>query len=203
MELITKWVQGRWFFFFAKYVFFVYAKLFLGLKVYNAHKVPPTGGLVLVSNHFSTLDPPVLGSSMPRETHYMGKKELFENRYLRALVLGLRSYPVDRNGSASGAIKESLRRLKRGVAIGIFIQGTRNAGEAEAMDGAAFIAQRAGVPIQPAAIWREGRAYRVRFGDPVIPEGKSREEMGRLTQTMMTRINELLPEGATLQADTR
>lgn len=193
MELITKWVQGIWFFFFARFVFAVYARLFLGLRVYDAHKVPPEGGLVMVSNHFSTLDPPVMGVSIPREANYMAKKELFEHRYLGALYLGLRAFPVDREGNASGAIKESIRRLRRGVVIGIFIQGTRSA-EAAALDGAAFIAQRAEAPLQPAAIWRDGRRYRVRFGDPIYPEGKSREETSRLTQLLMTRINELLPE---------
>ena len=193
MNLITKWVQGIWFFYFGRFVFAVYARLFLNLKVYNAHKVPREGGLVVVSNHFSSLDPPVMGVSVPRETNYMAKKELFEHRYLRALWLGLRAFPVDREGNASGAIKESIRRLRRGVAVGIFIQGTRSA-EAAALDGAAFIAQRADSPLQPAAIWREGRRYRVRFGDPIYPEGKSREETSRLTQVLMTRINELLPE---------
>ena len=71
-------------------------------------------------------------------------------------------------------------------------------GDAGALDGAAFIAQRAGVPLQPAAIWRDGKNFRVRFGDPMHPEGKSREEAADLTAALMVRINELLPEGKKL-----
>lgn len=196
VETITRWLERDWFYWFAKRGFLIFARLFLGLKIHDRWRVPPpeTGGLVVVSNHFSALDPPVMGVAVPREVHYMAKKELFENRYLRALVLGLRAFPVDREGNAAGAIKESIRRLERGVAIGIFIQGTRNRGDAEARGGAVFIAQRAGVPLQPAAIWREGRRYVVRFGDPITPEGKSREEAEQLTELLMTRINELLPE---------
>ena len=203
MTLITKWVQQLWFFYFAKYVFFAYAKLFLGLKVYNVHKVPPEGGLVVVCNHFSALDPPVTGVSIPRETHFMAKKELFEGRYLRALVLGLRAFPVDRIGSAAGGVKGALRRLEKGLVVGIFIQGTRNAGDAKALDGAAFIAQRAGVPLQPTAIWRDGRAFRVKFGDIIVPEGKSREETAALTESLMHRINEMLPEDKKMPSATR
>ncbi len=194
-EFFLKIISRDWFFWFGRTAFLIYAKLFLNLKVLNQDKVPREGGLVVVSNHFSTLDPPVMGVSIPREAHYMAKKELFEGPFwLKLLVTGLRAYPVDREGNATGAIKESIRKVKeKQVAIGVFIQGTRNAGDAEALDGAAFIAQRAGVPLQPAAIWREGRNFRVSFGDPVIPQGKSREEMAALTEGLMEKIQELLP----------
>jgi 1-acyl-sn-glycerol-3-phosphate acyltransferase len=188
-------VQQEWAFWFGRGCFLMYAKLFLDLRIEGQEKVPRQGGLVVVSNHFSSLDPPVMGSAMPRETNYMAKKELFEKSFwFRLLILGLRAYPVDREGNATGAIKDSIRRVKeRQVAIGIFIQGTRNDGDAEALDGAAFIAQRAGVPLQPAAIWREGKKFRVRFGEPIMPKGKSREEMSALTSELMETINGLLP----------
>ncbi len=174
----------------------MYAKLFLDLRIEGQEKVPRQGGLVVVSNHFSSLDPPVMGVSIPREANYMAKKELFEGKWwFRLLILSLRAYPVDREGNATGAIKDSIRRVRdKQVAIGIFIQGTRNTGDAEALDGAAFIAQRAGVPLQPAAIWREGRAFRVRFGDPIMPQGKSREEARAMTRQLMESIKQLLPE---------
>jgi 1-acyl-sn-glycerol-3-phosphate acyltransferase len=196
MKFLERIVQQDWFFWFGRTVFLIYAKLFLGLRVEGQEKVPRQGGLVVVSNHFSSLDPPVMGVSIPREANYMAKKELFEGKWwFRLIIMGLRAYPVDREGNATGAIKDSIRRVKdKQVAIGIFIQGTRNAGDAEALDGAAFIAQRAGVPIQPAAIWREWRSFVVRFGDPIIPQGKSREEARAITQTLMDKIKQLLPE---------
>ena len=189
-------ISQVWFFWFGRTVFLIYAKLFLNLKVYGLENVPHRGGLVVVSNHFSALDPPVMGVSIPREAHFMAKKELFEGPFwLKLLVTGLRAYPVDREGNATGAIKDSIRKVReQQVAIGIFIQGTRNNGNAEALDGAAFIAQRAGVPLQPAAIWREGQRFKVHFGEPVIPQGKSREEMAALTNELMLRINTLLPQ---------
>ncbi|MGL4609633.1 MAG: lysophospholipid acyltransferase family protein [Trueperaceae bacterium] len=195
MTILERVVQQDWAFWFGRTCFLIYAKLFLGLRVEGQEKVPRQGGLIVVSNHFSSLDPPVLGVAIPREANYMAKKELFERSpFFRLLILSLRAYPVDREGNATGAIKDSIRRVKeRQVAIGIFIQGTRNAGDAEALDGAAFIAQRAGVPIQPAAIWREGRSFRVKFGDPITPQGKSREETSQLTHTLIETIRALLP----------
>ena len=194
MEFLTRLVQQKWFYVFAATTFRLFARLAYDLRVYGTEHIPKQGGTIVASNHFSALDPPVMGVSVPREINYMAKKELFEKPWPRLLFLGLRAFPVDRQKSDMRAIKDALRRLERGVAVGIFIQGTRNQGDAQALDGAAFLAQRASVPIVPAAIWREGRKFRVRFGPPLMPEGKSREEAKGLTQTVMARINELLPK---------
>lgn len=203
METITRFMQRAWFFWFGRTAFLIFAKLVYGIRVEGAELVPRKGGLVVASNHFSTLDPPVMGVAVPREINYMAKKELFENRYMRALALGLRAFPVDRSKSDLGAIKHALRLLEQGVAVGIFAQGTRNTGDFEALDGASFLAIRAGVPLQPAAIWREGRRYRVRFGEPIIPREGKREQMQALTRELMKRVNELLPEGKSLRTPER
>jgi 1-acyl-sn-glycerol-3-phosphate acyltransferase len=193
METITRFMQRAWFFWLGRTAFLVYAKLAYGIVVEGAELVPRKGGLVVASNHFSSLDPPVMGVSVPREVNYMAKKELFENRYLRALALGLRAFPVDRTRSDLGAIKHALRLLGNGVAVGIFAQGTRNAGDVAALDGAAYLALRAGVPLQPAAIWREGRRFHVRFGEPIPATGRDRHDMKALTSELMERVNRLLP----------
>ncbi|MEX2534874.1 MAG: lysophospholipid acyltransferase family protein [Trueperaceae bacterium] len=195
METITRLMQRAWFFWFGRTVFLIFAKLFYGLEIEGRELVPRNGGLVVASNHFSILDPPVMGVAVPREINYMAKKELFENRYMRALALGLRSFPVDRSRGDLSAIKYSLRRLEEGVAIGIFAQGSRNAGDLEALDGASFLAIKGGVPLQPAAIWREGRRYHVRFGPPIIPQGGKRDDVKAMTRELMERVNHLLPPG--------
>lgn len=193
METITRLMQRAWFFWLGRTAFLIFAKLAYGITIEGRELVPRRGGLVVASNHFSSLDPPVMGVSVPREINYMAKRELFENRYMRALALGLRAFPVDRSRSDIGAVKHALRRLDEGVAIGIFAQGSRNTGDLEALDGAAFLATRAGVPLQPAAIWRQGRRFHVRFGEPIEAAGRSREEVKALTAELMRRVNELLP----------
>jgi 1-acyl-sn-glycerol-3-phosphate acyltransferase len=195
MELITRLMQRAWFFWFGRTAFLIFARLAYGISVEGAELVPRKGGLVVASNHFSSLDPPVLGVSVPREVNFMAKKELFENRHTRALMLGLRAFPVDRARSDLGAIKHALKLLRQGVAVGIFAQGTRNVGDVAALDGAAFLAQRAEVPLLPAAIWREGRRFHVRFGEPITATGRKREEVSALTAELMARVNALLPPG--------
>jgi len=194
MAWLDRWVRGDWFYWMAVVVFRTFARLVYGLRIEDAHKVPHDGrGLVVASNHVSAWDPPVVGVSVPREVHFMAKKELFLSRWGALLMHGLRAFPVDREASDVGAIKDALRRLASGVAIGIFVQGTRNEGDKEALDGASFLAQRAGVPLQPAAVWREGRRFHVRFGDPIEPSGRSRDEARAMTLEMMQRVNAMLP----------
>lgn len=187
---------GKWFYHLGRIGFMFVLRLFYDLRIEGRDRVPAQGGLVVASNHISLLDPPVMGVAVPREIHYMAKKELFENRWLEPFILGLRAFPVDREGTDIGAIKGALRRLGDGLAVGIFAQGTRNPGDREALDGAAFLAQRAGVPLLPAAIWREGRRYRVRFGIPLLPSGRSKQEMAELTARLMNDIEGLLPPHA-------
>ncbi|CAA9587057.1 MAG: Acyl-CoA:1-acyl-sn-glycerol-3-phosphate acyltransferase [uncultured Truepera sp.] len=184
-----------WFYHLASYLVRNYARLFLGLKVEGLDLIPQEGsrGLIIAGNHISTFDPPLIGSLVPREIHFMAKRELFQTQPLKWVVEHLLAFPIDRSRGDTRGIKEALRFLQSGVAIGIFPQGTRNTGDAAALDGAAFLAQRAGVALQPVAIWFEGRRLRVRFGEPFYAQDKSRAEMRTLTDTLMARISTMLP----------
>lgn len=170
-----------------------YATIFHGLRVTGLEHVPQGVGLVVACNHESGWDPPIVGVSINRRLEFMAKKELFEKPLSRAVMRGLRAFPVDREGQDLGAIREAIRRLKDGRAIGIFVQGTRNSGDAEALDGGSFLAQRAGTPVLPAAIWREGRKFRVAFGPALEAHGKTREDASALTRSVMQAITALLP----------
>jgi 1-acyl-sn-glycerol-3-phosphate acyltransferase len=196
METITKWVQGKWFYDLAVFVIRLCAIIFYGLKVEGQDNVPHDRGVILAANHISSLDPPILGSTFPREVRFMAKKELFENRYSRALYSGLRAFPVDREKSDMSALKYALRTLKEGVGVGIFVQGTRFRKDEGAFSGAAFLASRTDVPIVPTAIWREGRNYRVQYGEPITVLGSSKDALAETTRLVMHRINDMLPDTA-------
>lgn len=185
-----------WFYYLASFAVRNYARIFHGFRVIGLELIPKAEGrgLIIAGNHISSFDPPLIGSIVPREIHFMAKRELFEKQPLRWVVEHLMAFPIDRNKGDTKGIKEALRFLNSGVAIGIFPQGTRNAGDAAALDGAAFLAQRAAVPLQPVAIYHERGKLRVRFGEPLYPQGKSREEMVQLTQTLMQKISELIPK---------
>ncbi len=185
-----------WFYYLTGFIFRNYLRLFFGLRVYGRENVPLEGGLVVASNHISWYDPPLVGSTIPREIRYMAKKELFQKQPMRWLAQALKSFPVDREGPDTGAIKEALRFLQAGKAVGIFPEGTRYAEAGQAFHGAAFLAQRAKAPLLPVALWREGRRFCIRFGEPIYPQGKSRQEMVTLTEELMRRVRAMIPETA-------
>ena len=192
-KALIRLVEMPWFYSTIRWLFWGFASWYYGFHVEGTARVPREGGLVVAVNHISTLDPPMMGAAMPREISFMAKKELFDFFPQALLFRGLHAFPVDRTRSDVGAIKEAMRRLKAERVVGIFVQGTRNTGDADALDGAAFLAQRAGVPLLPAAIFRDGRRFRVRFGEPFGIEGKGRAPIREATAKVMHRIEALLP----------
>lgn len=194
VTLLERIFSPRYFQGLALFLFGVYARVFRGLRVTGVENVPREGPVVVACNHFSAWDPPVVAVASRRPLDFMAKVELFGSELSAAFMRGLGAFPVDRSRSDVGAVKEAIRRLNAGRAVGIFIQGTRNAGDAAALDGAAFIAQSSGAPVVPAAVWLEGKRFHVTFGEPIKPEGKGREAVRALTSETARRIAELLPD---------
>ncbi len=176
------------------------ARLTFRYRVIGAEKVPRTGGLLVVANHISNLDPPLLGIGMPRPISYMAKKELFAMPILKQLLPHLNAFPVDRQAGGTAALRASLRMLKEGRCVGIFPEGGRNVnGTNEEKAGAAFLAAASGVPVVPAAIvgTRKLRPFArvtVVFGDPFTVERNRKSDEGDLEKKateIMQRIRQL------------
>jgi 1-acyl-sn-glycerol-3-phosphate acyltransferase len=176
-------------------LFSLIVRVAYGLRVHDARHVPRSGPCVIAANHESAWDPPVLGLATPRFVQFMAKRELFRNRAFAAVLRAVGAYPVDRGRNDIGAVKESLRRLQDGGTIGVFFEGTRRAEAKDAMGGAAYLAQRTGAALVPTAIWREGRRFRVRFGEPLHAQGRSRQETAELTAALSERVRSLLSSG--------
>jgi len=120
------------------------ARVFFRYRVIGAEKIPRNGGLLVVANHISNLDPPLLGIGVPRPVSYMAKKELFAMPILQQLLPHLNAFPVDRQAGGTAALRASLRMLKEGRCVGMFPEGGRNVtGDNEEKAGAAFLAAAA------------------------------------------------------------
>jgi 1-acyl-sn-glycerol-3-phosphate acyltransferase len=71
------------------------ATLLLDLKVYGCRNIPARGGVLIVSNHQSLLDPILLPLWLNRPLNYIAKSELFVNPYFAKFLRSvLNAFPV-------------------------------------------------------------------------------------------------------------
>ncbi len=175
----------------------LYSELVWNAKGLGTESVPRTGPLIIACNHISLLDPPVMGSFVPRPVWYMAKKELFEIPGLGQLIRAVGAYPIDREGSAASAIKRSVEMLRDGKCIGIFPEGGRNAeGDKAARAGVALLASLGKAPVVPAAVVgtnlkKKRNNVKVAFAKPLaLPSDRkaTREELAKFTDTVMSAI---------------
>ncbi|MEH7236808.1 lysophospholipid acyltransferase family protein [Bacillus sp. JJ1562] len=122
-----------------------------GIKVYNKEKLPKDGAYVVACTHTGYIDILWLGVSLlPRQIHYMAKKELFTNKLLGGFLSKLNAFPVDRDNPGPSVLKIPSRLLSKGEVVGIFPSGTRTNEQTALKQGAITIAQRSKVPVVPA-----------------------------------------------------
>jgi len=190
-------------------VFPLFRILFRG-RVSGRRNVPMQGSLVVVANHGSHLDPPLLGHALGRPVAFMAKEELFRVPLLGPLIRALAAYPVKRGASDREAIRTATARLNEGWATGVFLDGTRQADGRinQPMPGAALLAARSGSPLLPVAIINSHRALgtgqsmprlvpiQIRIGEPVpAPASRRKPDLEATTVELQRRINALLDQG--------
>lgn len=190
-------------------VFPIFRLLFRGHIIGN-NNVPLKGPLVIVSNHGSHLDPPVLGHVIGRKVSFMAKAELFEIPLLGPLIKSCAAYPVKRGSSDREAIRTATKLLNNGEAIGIFLDGTRqqNGRVNNPMHGAALLSARTGSYLLPVAIINSHRALgtgarwprlmpiHVRIGKIISPPATKRKpDLEVVTKQLQYKINSLIDEG--------
>lgn len=134
--------------------------VFVPSKYLYRDKFPKKGGFIIASNHVSNLDPFILGLSRARRFGFMAKEELFSTPWKNFWFRGMGAYPVKRGASDMRAMRETFRRLKQGVPIILFPEGTRQVKgkERQIQSGVGFIAQKASVPVVPAYIHGSNKA---------------------------------------------
>lgn len=171
-----------------------------GVRVTGREHIPREGGVLIVSNHLSFLDPIVIGLGVPRPMKYVTRATLFKP-ILAALLRSLGSVPIDREGGGTAGLKATLRLLKVGWVVLIFPEGTRSPnGELGPLKPGFAALTRARVPILPAAVvgtfeaWPRGQALprahpiRVHFDAPILPDSYASLSPDELTSLVLERL---------------
>ncbi len=198
-----------WFYYLIKFIIIGLLLLLTRWKVEGKENIPGGGPLLIIANHLSLADPPVLGVSINRRVVYMAKEELFQARFSNYFIRYF-AFPVRRGKVSRDTLKHTEQSLARELAVVMFPEGSRswNHRLQPAFSGSALIASRIGTSILPVGItgtesikeagwWLRRPKITVNIGHPFNPPvtGKlTRVELTRLTEFMMARIAELIPQ---------
>jgi len=184
----------------------IYKFLFKGYLI-GRENIPQKDSFIMVSNHGSLLDPPLLGHALGRNISFMAKAELFKIPFLGFVIKACGAYPVKRGMTDKSTIKTACEKLSNNNCIGIFIDGTRqkNGRVNKPKQGAALLAFKNQKLLLPVAIVNSHRLVRFKFcmplfsriiikvGKPVQPpQSSSRDDLNSVTQYLQDNINNLI-----------
>lgn len=179
-------------------------------------ELPQDGPLIVVANHMSNADPPLVAGWLTpllgRQMNILAKEGLFVGP-IGAILRRLGATPVRSGGSDIEAYRMARGVLDRGEILCIFPEGTRSPDGvmAEPKPGVAMLATRSGVPILPVGVSgsdhflgrgrylpRIGTRITLRVGRPftvALEPGKPRREgMQRASDEIMGRVAALVDE---------
>jgi len=188
------------------FVFPIYKFLFKGHLI-GRDNIPQIDSFIMVSNHGSLLDPPLLGHALGRIISFMAKAELFKIPFLGFIIKACGAYPVKRGIVDKNTIKTACKKLSKNNSIGIFIDGTRqkNGRVNKPKQGAALLAFKNQKLLLPVAIVNSHRLMRfrcfiplfskivIKVGKPVQPpQSSSRDDLNSVTMHLQDKINNLI-----------
>ena len=167
--------------------------------------------MIIVSNHLSLVDPPLLSASIPRRIVFMAKEELFHSLIFAPLVRGWHAFPVRRGELDREALRQAQQVLGEGLALGMFPEAVRSATAQmqQAYAGSSLLALHSGAPVLPVGIAGTEKIRNpiallrrpevtVNIGRPLnLPpvDGRlTRAQLASATDFIMGHIAELLPQ---------
>ncbi|MCM2418078.1 MULTISPECIES: lysophospholipid acyltransferase family protein [unclassified Streptomyces] len=183
----------------------------LRFDIGGTENVPRKGGALLVSNHIGYLDFVFAGlTALPnkRLVRFMAKDSVFRHKVSGPLMRAMKHIPVDRS-EGMHAYAHALDALRAGEIIGVFPEATISQSFTlkSFKSGAARLAEEAGVPLLPMALWGTQRLWTkghprhlgrnrfpitMRVGEPM--RANDGEKPGALTRRLRMRVQELLED---------
>ena len=180
-------------------------------QVFGAENVPSSGGVLLMTNHASYVDPIFIGAGVDRNLRYMARSTLFRHGLIKWILLNLNAFPVIQGAPDRKAIRCALQILTDGELLNIFPEGTRSVDGitlGKSLPGVGFIAHRPAGAVVPVflsgthdVLPRKAKMLKpvkvtISFGKPLDMEHyrkskSSREVYTEIGEEVMTRIAEL------------
>ena len=184
----------------------IYKFVFKGHLI-GRDNIPQKGNFIMVSNHGSLLDPPLLVHALGRNISFMAKAELFKIPFLGFVIRACGAYPVKRGIADKNTIQTACNKLSSNKCIGIFIDGTRqkNGRVNKPKQGAALLAFKNQTLLLPVAIVNSHKLIKFKYcipifskivikvGKPLLPpQSSSRDDLSSVTINLQENINNLI-----------
>jgi len=138
------------------------ARLIYRPVIEGRENIPRKGPLLLASNHLSFIDSFVIPLVAPRRVVFLAKSDYFtapgiRGLWMRWLFTAMGAVPVQRGtqgGAAQEGLDSALEVLQKGLAFGIYPEGTRSRDGRlyRGRTGVAWLAMTAGCPVVPVAL---------------------------------------------------
>ena len=168
----------------------LYLPIFLLFPTKIIHKKRlPKGKIIATSNHYSNLDPVIQTVRFNRHFRYVGKKELFKNKFSAFIMKHIGVISVDRESMSPSTFKEILSNLKENRSIFIYPEGTRNKSGDENLgdvkNGVITFASKGECDIVPMVIYRKPKIFRKNYiivGEPIKIIGENPKRLTKEEQ---------------------
>ena len=149
--------SGRLSHYFARYWSrFIFWGVGIRAKVSGSENIPKDQAVIFAANHQSTMDIPAMFGYLPVQFRIMAKRSLFLVPFLGWHLYLAGNVPIDRKNprKAKGSVFKAAARVKRGISLLIFAEGTRtrNGALQRFKRGGFILARKLQVPIVPVAI---------------------------------------------------
>ena len=189
----------------------------VSVTVKGMENVPAGQPVLYVGNHRSYFDILVGYTTVPDLLGFVAKKEMKKYPFLSDWMANVNCLFLDRKNLKEGlkTILEGIEKVKRGVSIWIFPEGTRNENKdmTELLpfhEGSLKIAQKSGCPVIPVAITGTARIFEdhlpfikpshvvIRYGEPIdikeLPP-EARKFPGAYTRDVISGMLKDMSEG--------
>lgn len=174
------------------------------MRITGQERIPSYGPVVLVANHSSMIDGPILFGALGRRSVFLIKHEMFRG-LAGVLLRRIGQLPVRRGEPDRTPLLTAVRILRAGGLVGVFPEGTRGDGDvSSAENGAAWLARSSGALVLPVACrgTRRGEGRRrfrptidVLFGAPfALPGGRGRAALAAGTEQIKNELSGLVAE---------
>ncbi len=151
--------------------------IFYRTKIYGKENIPKDKKpFIVMPNHLSNNDPPIISMTLMLPVAYMAKKELFNIPFIGWAITMLGAFSVDREKLERTTLRAAKEVIQKGWCLGMFLEGTRSKTPntlGKPNIGPVYMSHLTKTPILPIGIIDSNKPFgpiTVRIGKPFYPE---------------------------------